>query len=69
MAGFNLGAPGVVLCGFAADVVRVGRGGFVGEDAFFEEFREVVAGNGGGEAEEDAVNGANEVSCISCAVD
>lgn len=55
VAGFDFGRPGVVFGAvFAGDVVWVGGLGFVGEDAFLEEFVEVVAGYGGGYEEEDA---------------
>jgi hypothetical protein len=54
VARFDFGGPGVVFCGFAADVVRVRLFGFVGEDAFSEELVEVVSRDSGGDAEEDA---------------
>lgn len=42
VAGFDFGGPGVVFGGFAGGVVWVWGGGFVGEDAFAQEFEEVV---------------------------
>jgi hypothetical protein len=43
IARFDFGGPGVVFCGFAADVVRVRLFGFVGEDALSEKLVEVVS--------------------------
>jgi hypothetical protein len=42
-ARFDLGGPGVVFCRLAGRVVWILRFRFVGQDAFAEEFVEVVA--------------------------
>jgi hypothetical protein len=50
---FNLGGPSVVLCVFTAHVVRIRGVGFIGEDAFAEEFEKVIPRDCGCETEEN----------------
>jgi hypothetical protein len=69
VACFDLGGPGVVFCGFAANVVRIRLFGFVGEDAFAEELVEVVSRDSGGDAEEDAALHCQHCLCLVCGLD
>lgn len=55
---FDLGGPGVVFAVVAACVVGVLFFGVVGQDTFAEELEHVVARNGRGEGEEDAIGGS-----------